>query len=409
MFDEPPIIPGSDETPAAKQARKAATAAAVLAEANAKVDDATDPKRKRGRTPPPIPTAVQTPQIPHATDAAHDDGFPGHRDDPYDSDGLNLASGLNTPRSDADLGDPTTSDGESDPEDGGLQITQNSTGDIQGQRLRRAHNILSEQQNAGETLSEEGPDSFDEETELLPSRDRTSILTQFAKNWFKPKTASDCDTAKIKDKDWPAIRNQILLNSDLGAGYTKTLSKDERTINVLKDGKECMSIARQPDKTLKVSSKSPTDVDALIKLFLSTGSKTCNISKAESPEVAAKLYAELTNKGIKVEMSKSISDQLEASNDPFCKQIAQSYLRRNSDPKAKSPTPSAPASNTPPTTPITPLEAAPDTTNPSPAANPLIPKPSPLAQLPTNDGVDAQANQNGENEPPVSPKRSPRP
>ncbi len=141
-----------------------------------------------------------------------------------------------------------------------------------------------------------------------------------------PKTAK---TPQIKDDDkaWKVLRKKIIAEAAKMKLYAEK-SNGYQTIHlVYPNGKEAMLVERQLDKTLKLSSKPPTTPEQLIQLFLVTDSKICALNKAQSPDVAAKIYQALTNNGIKVTLHKGVIAQLQA--DPTYKHIAEEYLKKN--------------------------------------------------------------------------------
>ncbi len=181
---------------------------------------------------------------------------------------------------------------------------------------------------------------------------------------------STAKTPKIKDdKAWKVLREKIMAEARK-MGFEPELSTDNQTIQVLNaDKKEQMRVERQADKTLKLSSEPPTTIkpEHLIRLFLVTGSKTCNLKNAESAEVAAELYQKLTKQNIEVTLSSKVLEQLQS--DSRYEKIAEEYLLKNPS-QATNASPARPTSRSrviPPTQPtgskVQPDKA--DTTEPS--------------------------------------------
>ncbi len=144
---------------------------------------------------------------------------------------------------------------------------------------------------------------------------------------------STAKTPKIKnDKTWEALCKKIMAEAR-NMGFEPELSTDNQTIQVLNaDKKEQMRVERQADNTLKLSSEQPTTItpEHLIRLFLVTGSKTCNLKNAESAKVAAELYQKLTKQNIEVTLSPKVLEQLQS--DSRYEKIAEEYLRKNPSP-----------------------------------------------------------------------------
>jgi len=132
------------------------------------------------------------------------------------------------------------------------------------------------------------------------------------------------------DKAWKALCKK-LMDEAKAMGFKPELSSDTQTITMFNASHaEQMRVERQTDKTLKLSSQPPTSPEQLMRLFLVTGSKTCNLNKAESPEVAAKIYEALSTKAnIKLTLSNQVLEQLKNSDKPAHKAIAKDYLQKN--------------------------------------------------------------------------------
>jgi hypothetical protein len=197
---------------------------------------------------------------------------------------------------------------------------------------------------------------------------------------------------KVKaDKEWEAIKQRIIgVANTLGLDHE--VSEDNKTISLLHEGIERMSVTRQADNSLKLKSTAPTNPQHLIEVFMATRRKDCKLNGAESPEVAAALYKGLSDKGVKVILSPDVLADLNASPDENHQRIAREYLKKN--PQTPRPTGSAPGTPSP-----APRQEAQRSQKPQP--NPAGSRNRTPVEEPAPESARSQASGNGHYEEPI--------